>query len=101
MTRRRASLGEGLLVCAQQCNQCLFSKDKIVSDDRRQEILRGLERDDTHFQCHKHTMKGTVAVCAGDFKRDPLRTSGFRIARALNAVVLVDEDGFVVKGGRS
>lgn len=92
----KANPGHGLIVCAQQCDQCLFSPGKIVSDERRREILARIAREDAHFECHKATQGGRHAACAGDFKRDPLRTSGMRIAHALNAVILVDENGEVV-----
>lgn len=93
--KRRPSTGEGLIVRAEPCDQCLFSKNKIVSNARRKEILAGLVRDDTHFICHKATNENRYEMCAGDFKRDPRRTTGMRIAHALDAVIFVDSDGFI------
>ena len=40
-------------VKVERCKECLFSKDKIVSDSRRKEILSDCERNDSHFICHK------------------------------------------------
>jgi hypothetical protein len=45
------------------CKQCLFSKDKIVSDDRKAEILKDCKENNNHFQCHKATIKGVNATC--------------------------------------
>lgn len=94
--KRKAGDGDGLLVCAAQCDQCLFSKNKIVSNERRVSILSTIDAADTHFECHKATIQNRHAVCRGDYNRDPLRTTGMRVARCLDAVVFVDENGFVV-----
>jgi putative N-acetylmannosamine-6-phosphate epimerase len=48
-----------------RCNQCLFSDDKIVSDDRKAQILSDCKTDNTHFECHKATIKGVGATCRG------------------------------------
>lgn len=45
------------------CKQCLFSKNKIVSDDRKAEILKDCEENNKHFQCHKATIKGVKGTC--------------------------------------
>lgn len=37
----------------EKCDQCLFSPDKIVSNERRREILSDCKKNDTHFNCHK------------------------------------------------
>jgi hypothetical protein len=98
---RKPHDGEGLLVAAKQCNECLFGKNKIVSDERRDEILVNIDRRDTHFTCHKASIQNRSAVCRGDYQRDPTRTNGMRIAYALDAVILVDENGFEVPDTRT
>lgn len=40
-------------VCAEKCDQCLFSKNKIVSYKRRKQILEECQKKDKHFVCHK------------------------------------------------
>lgn len=42
-------------VLDKQCDQCLFSKDSIVSDDSRKEILESCKTrgKETYFICHK------------------------------------------------
>ncbi len=54
-----------LKICANPCSQCLFSKSRIVSADRKAEILTDCRRTDSHFVCHKTE----DAVCAGFYKR--------------------------------
>lgn len=45
------------------CKQCLFSKNKIVSDERKAEILKDCADNNKHFQCHKATIKGVQGTC--------------------------------------
>lgn len=51
------------------CNQCLFSKNKIVSDERKAELLEDCKINNNHFQCHKSTIAGTHATCHGFYKQ--------------------------------
>lgn len=85
----------------QQCDQCLFSKNKIVSNARRKEVLRDCTEHDTHFVCHKATIKQAEnerypdVCCAGFYEANPGATNLMRIAERLNGVRFVklpDED---------
>jgi hypothetical protein len=80
-------------VCAKRCDQCLFSKAKIVSDARRDELLKDIAKNDNHFMCHKHSIAGRDVVCRGDYDRDPLRTMVGRLAKYLNIVTFLDAEG--------
>lgn len=62
------TLSQNQKVCARQCDQCLFSKNKIVDEKRKQELLSECERDQTHFNCHKGTIAGQNVVCNGFFR---------------------------------
>lgn len=55
-------------VCSKSCDQCLFTKNIIVSDERKQEILKGCEKDRTHFICHKGSIIGENIVCNGFYR---------------------------------
>jgi len=80
-------------VCAQRCDQCLFSSAKIVSDERREDLLATIGANDRTFTCHKHSIAGRDVQCRGDYDRDPLRTPAMRVGRALGLVRFIDEDG--------
>lgn len=56
-------------VMATRCAECLYGPDKIVSNARRADILRGLNRKDCHFICHKASSVGVDACCAGDWEQ--------------------------------
>lgn len=71
------------------CDQCLFSKDKIVSDSRKSQILKECISTDTHFNCHKEQLNGDEAtVCCRGFY-DQLPTQAIRIAERLRVVEFV------------
>lgn len=55
-------------VCSKSCDQCLFTKNKIVPDERKKEILDECEREQTHFICHKGSIIGENIVCNGFFR---------------------------------
>lgn len=58
-----------LQVMEKRCNECLFSKAKIVSDKRRDGILGHCERTGRYFVCHKTK----AAMCRGFYDaRNPL-----------------------------
>jgi hypothetical protein len=69
-------------ICESRCNQCLFSKNKIVSNARRREILESCKKDDTYFQCHKGTLKGQQIACKGFY--DAMPNTYLQVAGRLN-----------------
>lgn len=73
-----------LLVCEKLCDQCLFSKNKIVSDARREDILNESRRNGTYFLCHKSTIAGRAVVCRGFFETE--RNQACQVAARLGLV---------------
>ena len=60
------------------CNECLFTQNKVVSDERKDEILSKCSHDDNHFNCHK----ASGVVCAG-FYNEVGTSQMIRIAERL------------------
>jgi hypothetical protein len=56
---------ETLRVCEKACDQCLYGKNKIVSDQRKEEILRTLEATQDYFVCHKASVVDEKVMCSG------------------------------------
>lgn len=78
-----------LKVIKKCCGQCLFSKNKIVSDERKADLLSDIESNDSHFICHKATIKNKEVVCRGFYEN---KTSNMiRISQRLGMVEFVDE----------
>lgn len=71
-----------------QCDQCLFSKNRIVSAARVKQIIRDCHRQDTQFQCHKATMRGEDVQCRGYYDSQP-PSQMTRIAGRLNMLRFV------------
>ena len=82
----------GFQVAKKRCDQCLFSKAKIVGDDRRDDLLQTCAAEDKHFVCHKFTIaEGDSQVCCrGFYDQEPTATNLMRIAGRLDAVEFVD-----------
>lgn len=70
------------------CGQCLFSKNKIVSDERKAQLLSDIEKSDAHFTCHKATIDNKDIVCRGFYEN---KTSNMiRISQRLGVIKFVD-----------
>lgn len=73
----------------ERCNECLYSKNKIVSNSRRSELLAGIKQKDSHFVCHKSSIDGSGDVCCKGFY-DSATSNMIRISQRLNMVEFVD-----------
>lgn len=77
-------------VMRERCNQCLYGPDTIVTNERRAQLLRGLERRDDWFICHKATIAGQKVACRGDWDQRRCGQVG-QVAERLQLVEFVDE----------
>lgn len=77
-------------VLAERCDQCLFGPNKIVSNERRADILQTIRRQDSYFVCHKASIAGVVAACRGDYDQNGCGQIG-RIMGRPGAVRFVTE----------
>ena len=59
-----------MLVMPKVCNQCLLSANKIVDDDRRDDILESCNKSGQAFECHKSTLVGQRRVCRSFFNQN-------------------------------
>lgn len=76
-----------LKVCEKKCDQCLFTNNRIVDAARMRTILADCAQRDTHFSCHKATIKDEDVCCSGFYEA---RTSNLlRIAQRLGLVQMV------------
>lgn len=82
---------------SKKCDQCLFGPNKIVSNDRKAELIRQIHAQGNNFLCHKGTINGEDIVCAGDLEADRYRTNIMRIMARLDAIEEVDPDTYHVE----
>lgn len=76
-----------------RCDQCLFSRAKIVDDQRKADVLRACIEKDAHFVCHKFSIAegmGSQVCCRAFYDSNPAATNLMRIAGRLDAVEFVD-----------
>jgi hypothetical protein len=75
-----------LKVMKTPCNQCLFTNNKIVSDERRMQILQEITINQQFFTCHKATMTGTDHCCKNFYDKLGYTSQTIRTAQRLNMV---------------
>jgi hypothetical protein len=51
----------GFKVMSRACDQCLFSKERIVSGGRAAQIIRETRAKNCHFVCHKSKSGDDIA----------------------------------------
>lgn len=77
-------------VMARNCDECLMTKDRIVSGARAREIIAETKRKDCHFICHKATLAGEDVACHGHAKQFVPQL--YRIAGRLGMIEEIDPD---------
>lgn len=76
------------------CNDCLFSKNKLVSDERKKQIIQESLEDNVFFTCHKSQITGGDKVsscCRGFWDKHKRDSATLRLAQAMNKVEYIDE----------
>lgn len=76
-------------VMSRECDQCLVSRDRIVSGARAAQIISACRRGNKHFICHK-SPEGREIACRGVHEMQIGQMS--RIAERLGMVVSVDPE---------
>lgn len=84
------------LVMNEACDQCLFSKDRIVDGKRMKQLLTEIVREGKYFVCHKSTIAGysdptADDVCCHDFYENyPDISAAARFARHYGLIRFVE-----------
>lgn len=83
-----------LKVCSHQCNECLFTNNRIVRPERADELVEDCLKSDRFFECHKGTLAGLTVVCRGFWNRYKSDVWPLRIAQMYpDNVKFVDPEG--------
>lgn len=83
------SHGPGVFqVAEKRCNECLFTPARIVSEERKAEIVAACERNDSYFVCHKGSLAGNDRLCCRGFY-DAHQTLVIALAKKLDVVRFV------------
>lgn len=78
----------GFRVSSKVCDECLYSKNKIVEESTKQAVLNECRKKNRYFICHKFTLTHKAAVCRGFFNKEP--NQACQMAERLGLVVYVD-----------
>lgn len=79
-------MSSGLQVMKQQCDQCLFSKNRIVSAKRAKQVIADCLAKDTYFVCHKASIRHEEVACAGFVERYKFDVTLIRAAFIFSAI---------------
>lgn len=74
-------------VCARQCDQCLFTANRVVSEARAKQIVRDCLKTDDWFVCHKFSVLGLKVCCRGFWDRHKSDVYPLRIAQMFISAV--------------
>lgn len=74
------------------CGECLFSKNKIVSESRKKSLLSDIKRNQGFFECHKATAENKVICCRGFYEQKGHESQMIRISQRLGAVEFIELD---------
>ena len=78
-------------VCVRQCDQCLFTVNRVVSPRRASQVIKDCLKNDNWFECHKFTILGLKVVCRGFWNRHRRDVYPLRIAQMfIEAVKFVE-----------
>lgn len=79
-----------LKVCDKQCDECLFTKNKIVTDKRRDELLSTVDARTDYFICHKASIVGEKVMCRGFYEKYGNVSILISLGKSLNLISFVD-----------
>jgi len=73
------------------CQNCLLSANSIVSSKRRKEIVRTCIEEQSHFICHKASIRGEDVCCKTFYEKLGHTSQMVRIAERLNVVSFIEQ----------
>jgi hypothetical protein len=79
-------------VYKEQCDQCLLSKNRIVSSERAKDIIKECVNENTYFICHKSSIDGGKIGCKGFFDKFGDKTKLISLAKWLGIVKFVEQE---------
>lgn len=78
------------LVAEKRCAQCLYTKNRIVSEDRAAQLIAECKESGSYFVCHKGSLTGNDQLCCNGYYEDAKDTAKvILLARALHVVKFI------------
>lgn len=79
-------------ICEKKCDECLFTKNRLVSFERAKELILECLENDQYFICHKSTLKWGTVCCKWFFDKHKRDVLPIRLATSLNILEFVNTD---------
>lgn len=85
----------GLYLLDKCCNECLFTKNRLIPKEDADEKVEGILAADSYFLCHKSTDAGKKVVCRIFYDRYWHRVFPLRFATMFKETIIqeVSEEG--------
>lgn len=80
-------------VYKKSCDRCLLSKNPLVSNQRRRDILNDIKENQSYFVCHKSSIEGGNVCCKTFYDKLGYMSQLIRITERLNCVEFVEQNG--------
>lgn len=77
-------------VVSHRCDECLFTANRVVAEDRKDEIIDIALSKNSYFTCHQAQIVGRDLCCKGFFDEHQNDTLVIRLAKDLNLLHFVD-----------
>lgn len=81
-----------LEVFEEQCKNCLYTKDRIVSPSRAKEVIKKCKEKQNYFICHKSSIEGGNVCCSNFYKKDGHNSQLIRIMGRCNGIKFVEQN---------
>ncbi len=76
-----------LAVCAQQCDACLFTKDRLVEPARAGALIWNAVQEGVYFNCHRASMRGDTVCCRAFWDKYKDRVANLQVAQRLDIML--------------
>ena len=73
------------------CNNCLFSKNRLVSPARFKEIIEECKREQNFFVCHVATLQQKEIACNAFYNKMGDVSQLIRLAKLLDTIEFVEQ----------
>jgi hypothetical protein len=74
------------------CQNCLFTKDRLVSGKVAGQIIKDCIKNQSYFVCHKATLQGKDIVCANFYSQMSKYSQAIRMAERLGILEFVEQN---------
>ena len=72
------------------CTNCLFTKNRLVSEERAKDIVSECLENDTWFICHKSSIEGGNTCCSSFYQNHQKDVFPLRLAKLIGIIEFIE-----------